>query len=331
MPTLSPEIVLAACTPQQHYAWIAGVSAALDQLGITRTTDTGQIDLTSTTTVSLPPEINSDNSGAFFDSPGFPQGVFQIRKMSAPGFPDIYLRFDYGIYCNNNGSGDNLAYSYPLLGMKIGKSTDGAGNLVAFQSGSPCPSFVGGPPHGNFTLTGSSSAGSHSPSTVAQVCDFASDGKNYLTIMLGENAPPIESYSLFGAAIERSIDPNTGDYDADGLFAVTAQNNGTATWFYADITNSFQWSGNAGLPALSPPFALVSQINVVDLFTFVGSTNVPKGAPLAALSYYAVSINSPVSFPATLYTTPHTYKACARSTTSADSYNTGTKLALRFD
>jgi hypothetical protein len=331
MTTLSPEIVLAACTPEQHYTWIAGVSNTLDALGVVRTSDTGQVDLTSTTAIFLPPEINSANKGNYFDSPGFTAGVFEIRKLSAAGFPDLFMRFDYGIYCNNDGSGNNLNYSYPTMSVKIGASTDGAGNLVSFQLGSATPSFIGGPPPANFALTGSSSQGSGSPSQVAQVCDFASDGQNYLTIMIGENAPPIESYSLFGMAIERSIDPTTGNYDKDGMFAVSSHNNGTATWFYADATNHFQWAGKTGLPALAPPFALVSQINVVDLFPFVGSTNVPKGAPIAALSYYAVSINSPIAFPATLYSGPHTYKACSRSTTSADSYNTGTKLALRFD
>jgi hypothetical protein len=327
MSTLSPSIVLAATTPQQHYNWIAAFSAALDSLGITRTSDTGQIVLTGISSIALPNEPQGD-SGNRYGSPA----VYEIRKLAAAGLPTIYLRFDYGVYANDDTDDVEPPYSFPTLQVSVGASTDGAGNIQPFQTGSGVPTFASGNNQGsNNYYTGSSSSGSRMPSPNGQECDFASDGANYLTIMLGENAPAFETRSIFCFGLERSIDPSTGLYNGNGIIALCGHNAGNSNWMYADCANSQQWNGNGGLPAITPPFPLAGNVNVVDLFPFVGSTNIPQGAPTVALSYYATSISSPVAFPAQLYSAPHTYKACPRSLSNADPYNTGTKLALRFD
>lgn len=338
MSTLSPSIPLAATTPSQHYAWIAAVSAALDSLGITRTSDTGQVVLTGgVSTLPLPPSFWA--AGSWIGGNAW-NNTYEIRKMSAAGLPDIYLRIDYGVTLNgsfyNISQAQAQTYLYPAIQISVGGSTDGAGNIKSVQTGGTVPTFAAGE-----TATGTSaiqiykgSSGQNSglPLPSGQECDFASDGQNYLTIMLGENAPTFESRSVFVFGIERSINPNTGAYDGDGYVAYSGHNAGNSTWNYGDFTSALSFSGNGGLPALAPPFALAGNVTYVDLFPFAGATSSqPKGAPTMGLSAYGSAIAAPVLFPTQLYSTSHNYKANPRSVVNADPYSTGTRLALRFD
>jgi hypothetical protein len=329
MSTQSPNIVLAATNPTQHYNWISAFSNALDSLGVARTSDTGQIALVGITSIVLPPETAGQASTDYSNPP-----VFEIRKLSASGFPDLFMRFDYGIVANRQTdytSNPEQPNNYPAITVSIGSATDGAGNLVTFQPGSGIISFASANVSYNSVYAGSSSLNSQLPSSNAQECDFASDGQNYLTIMLGENAPTYESRSVFCFGIERTIDPTLGSYDNSGFCGFSGHDGGNSHWFYVDALNQQQWNGISGMPSIAPPFNIGGSVSTVDIFPFIGCTTVPKGAPTVALAYYASGINSPVSFPATLYSSAHTYKACPRTVCSADSYNTGTRLALRFD
>lgn len=326
MTTLSPDIVLAATTPAQHYAWIAAVSNALDTLGVIRTSDSGQVALGGITTLPLPTGTGAV-SGNFWGTP-----VYEIRKLSAAGKPDIFLRIDYGIYYNLGNSASPTQYFYPALNVTVGKGSNGAGLLTALKPNTANVNFMSASSSGfaGTYYAGSSSNNSRLPSAFGQRCDFASDGQNYLTMMIGENAPVGENFSIFDLAVERSIDASTGEYDADGIVAFAGQAGGSA-WYYGDFTNSLQWNGTSGMPAIAPPFNIGTSALIVDIFPFMGCTLVPKGAPTCALSYYSSGVNSPVAFPSTLYGTTHTFKACSRSVCQADPYSTGTKLALRFD
>lgn len=327
MSTQSPNIVLAATTPAQHYNWIAAVSAALDTLGITRTADTGQINLVGQTTIALPTGEGA-SGGNFYNS------TFEIRKLSAVGFADIFIRIDYGIYYNYGNQGASAAeYFYPAMTITLGSATNGAGVLTSFKANTGVPTFQSTASSGYASTwyAGSSALNSHIPSINPQQCDFASDGQNYLSMMIGENAPVYENYSIFNFALERTLDPATGIHDNAGCHAFCGQTGGNSVWMYADFANVLQWSGTTGMPSIAPPFNIGVDVSTVDLFPLIGSTLVPKGAPSVSLAYYASGVNSPVTFPATLYSAAQTYKACPRSTASADPYNTGTKLALRFD
>lgn len=319
MTTQSPNIVLAATTATQHYNWIAAVSAALDALGITRTADTGQVVLVGQTTVTLPPGIVYGSN--YFNN------IYEIRKLSAAGFADIFIRVDYGVYGNSNGLTPYNLYCYPALQITLGSATNGAGTLTAFKANTANASFISS----QVAYAGSSALNSSIPSVNPQQCDFASDGQNYLSIMIGENAPVYENNSIFVFSLERTLDPATGIYDNAGCHAFCGQTGGNSIWMYADFANVLQWSDITGIPSIAPPFNIGVNVSTVDIFPIIGCTLVPKGAPSVCLAYYASGVNSPVSFPATLYSTAHTYKACPRSIASADRYNTGTKLALRFD
>ena len=324
MTTLTSQIVCAATTAAQHHDWIAAVSAALDTLGVVQTADTGQVDLT-TGSVALPAS-SAGNANAYVSSPA----VDQIRKLSAATLPDIYIRFDFGIFGNNNTSQPQALYSYPAIWVSIGKGSDGAGNLTRIQSSGSPAQFASHVNNGSNTFAGSSAPGSTEPSQIAQACDFASDGQNYLTIMMGENAPSYENYSIFNLGIERTINPSTGAYDGDGVCAFCGHA-GYDTWYYSDFVNSREWFAGGNIPSISPPFNIAGSGTEILLFPLIGCTTIPKGSPLVGIAYYSTSISAAVAFPATQYSVSHTYKACPRSLSSADPYATGTKLALRFE
>lgn len=326
MATTSPSIILASTSTTNHRNWINAFSAALDTLGVVKTTDTGQVNLTPTT-LALPPSTAGTANLYMATTP-----VYQIRKLSASGMPDIFIRFEFGIWGNDNTSNAQTAYAYPGLRITVGGGTNGAGVITRVQSDSVAFFDSHSPNESGFT--GSASSGSTKPSTVAQVCDFASDGQNYLTIMLGENAPNFENYSVLGFALERTIDPNTGLYDASGWVAYNthlATSNGGVVWHYGDFVNQREWAGTQVIPAITPPFNIAATGSDVLTFPLIGSTMVPKGAPLAGISYYTAALAAPVAFPMTVYSATHTFKACPRGSTPADSWNTGTKLALRFE
>lgn len=350
MATQSPSLILASDTPQHHYGWINGIDAALNALGVVNTTDTGQVTLSGQTSIPLPSGWNHDGAPSAAYASTTP--VYRVYKLAATGLPTIYIRIDFSIYMNTdlsnaqNGSGQyessinnsipTPSYFYPSLKVSIGAITDGAGNITSIQPGYGCAVFathqgVGNHP-GQSYYTGSSSADSYLPLTTAgQNCDFASDGQNYLTMMIGENCPAFENCSIFDIAIERTINSGTGQYSGDGYVVYCGQNGGNACWTYVDLVNQREWSSTQGMPSISPPFMIGTSPTVAEVFPFIGSTLSPQGAPSVALSYYSNIISVPATFQAQLYSTAHTYKCCPRAVNSADPYNLGTTFALRFD
>lgn len=323
----SPLLTLASTTAQQYQAWVAGISGALDGLGVTKTSDSGQLDVTNAAAFALDANataINSNQANHIF------QAGYEIRQLASAGLQTIYLRFDYGYMQNYNGTVPNSSYYYPYLKVSIGTATNGAGVLSTIQPGATVGYFASTAQWDHYS--GSSSNNSNMPlSAGGQECDFASDGQNYLSIMLGEKCPSFENFSILSFGIERTINPTTGQYSGDGMCAFSGHSYGNMTWVYMDFVNQLQHAGAGAMPSLAPPFNVALSPLGVDVFPFVGSTAAPQGAPTIALSYYSAPISTPVSFPATLYSTPHNYVCCSRSVTSADAYNTGTRIALRFD
>lgn len=334
MSTQSPNIVLAANTAAQYYNYAAAISAALDALGVVQTGDTGQMVLAGQSTLPLPSWFATFNATLNYQHDQMAVNSwsqFQIRKLAATGLPTLYLKIYYDLMFNAASPTSTQVNAYPLIRIDLGSGTDGAGNLTPFQNAAPAFSFMS--PYTWNGFAGSASSGSSQPSIVAQQCDFASDGQNYLTIMVGENAPSFENKAIFDFAVERTVDPTTGAYDNAGFCAFNGMGENGLVWGYIDAVNSLQWSGTSagGIPSIAPPFSINNPTGNVDVFQLIGSTMTPKASPLAAVAYYKANVTTPLTFPVTFFGTAHTYKCCARSNVNADPYGTGTRLALRFE
>jgi hypothetical protein len=327
MTTQTSQIALAATTPQQYHDFIVAFQSGLAAVGLTPTADTGQVDL-SAGTVPFPANYSSGSGGLYCQNRDY-----QIYKMSAAGLPDIYLRFDFGILENYYSAADSL--NFPYVQMRAALASDGAGNLSMWVQPQPAGTVV---PLNNFqsrssieSFSGSDAPGTQRPSSNPQACDFASDGQNYLTIMLGEQAPTYEASSLYVVGIERTIDPTSGNYDDAGFVGFCGTGIAT-TWSYVDIANQKEHNGTTSMPSITPPFHIgTNDSTTVYTFPFIGSTIVPKGAPTVGVAYYNLNVTTTLTFQETLYSVPHTYKCCPRSNVGADPYNTGSRIALRFD
>jgi hypothetical protein len=195
-------MILSATTTTLHRNWANALSAALTAIGLTKTADTGQIVLTGTT-LAYPTVAQ-----------GLGQGVaaftgYEIRQMVSAGRPTLYLKVRYGIYYNNFGTGAN--FYWPAVAIEVGTATDGAGNITSIDS-NPSRWYVSS----NGSMSGSLTASSGRPSAVAQNCYIASDGANYLTVMLGSNAPAFENKMVACFGIERTNTPGAATFTYNG-------------------------------------------------------------------------------------------------------------------
>jgi hypothetical protein len=321
MTTHTAPIVLAATTTNQYHDFIASFLAALIAVGLTQTADTGQVDL-SQPTVPFPLNYSPNSIGLYCQDRDY-----HVFKMSAAGLPDIYLRFDYGVTVNIYNQ--NGAANFPYVQMRVGFATDGAGNLTLWNGVVGVHSFQSR--QGYEAFSGSNVASSLQPSGDPQDCDFATDGQNYLSIMLGENAPVFEGSSLFVLGFERTIDATAGVYDQAGAVGFNGTGS-TTTWCYLDLASQLEHNGNTSMPSICPPFRIgTADSKTVYTFPFIGSTIIPKGAPTVGMAFYNANVNVPLEFQATLYQSAHNYKCNPRSNVGADPYNTGSRIALRFD
>jgi len=203
-------IPLSATTTALFRNWAAAISAALTALGLTKTADTGQVVLTGST-LAYPTTAQGLSQGYAA------YAAYEIRQMVSSGKPTIYLKVRYGIYYNATGSGAN--YYWPALSIEFGQSTDGAGNITPFDAGGSRPGISS-----TGSCTGSAAASSGRPSPTAQNCYLASDGANYLTVIMGNQAPSYESYWLMAGVMERTNVPGASAfaYDGTGFTAVNA-------------------------------------------------------------------------------------------------------------
>jgi hypothetical protein len=201
----TPQIIsipLSATTTTLHRNWANAVSAALTAAGLPKTADTGQINLTGTTIVYPTVAQGLLQGAAAFTG-------YEIRTLTSAGKPTIYLKIRYGIFYNGAGVGAN--FYWPALSISVGTATDGAGNLTLPDGGGTTYTVgTGG------TMTGSLTAGSGRPSAVAQQCIINSDGANYLTVAMGNQAPSFETKWIACFGIERTNTPGAATFAFNG-------------------------------------------------------------------------------------------------------------------
>ncbi|MBS0212297.1 MAG: hypothetical protein JSR26_03835 [Proteobacteria bacterium] len=308
----SPSIVLSATSTTLHRNWAKAVSDALTALGVVKTADTGQVNLTGATLAygPTPPVGNSSYSG------------YEMRKMSASGMPDIFLKIHYGTLSNRVAG---AAYYYPFLRVQVGTGSDGAGNLTTFDVNNyiftSCGVFYGG-----------AAPDSCKPYASAQQCYLASDGANYLTIVLGTNAPVFESNDVCLMAFERTITPATGAYNARGVTAYNPsssqadQTNTCVSYAYYDFTNAIvsnPTAWNSTLPAQALPWKARWQPGSnANLFPLTVCLPEPMAPPTTILGFYADDMVENTQIPVTLYGTSRTFTTCSRATVWCDPYQT---------
>lgn len=283
----------------ENYNWIKKISDALTAAGCALTSDTGQINLAGTT-VAIPstPDMTFKQSG------------YQIRKLERSGFPTLFIRIDYGVrrYSSVSTAATNVA---PALRITVGTETNGAGVLGGVHT-------TAAKAYSEWGFYWQAEL----PPTGVRPLFFSSDGQNYLTMCID---PALAGASTWGRtsssvplvfALERSVTPETGAYDADGfVVANVASNipNGEAQSGYTvgNIPGAAVFQGAAqSVPAQN-----------TDLFTSsfsAGSTNLfpvtvclpkPKGPMKSMLYYYRADIADGYTLNTTMYGETRTFLA----------------------
>jgi hypothetical protein len=217
-------IPLSSTTTTLYRNWVNAISAALTTLGLTKTSDTGQVVLTGST-LAFPTTAQGLTAGYST------YNAYEIRQLVSSGKPTLYLKLRYGVYYDVNGTG--AAYYWPTMTVEIGSATDGAGNITPIDAGG-----VRYITTSSGAMAGSSSLNSGKPSPTAQQCILASDGQNYFTLIMGNQAPSYESSWIAAMGFERTNTP--------GATTFTFDSNGVVMWSLMTPASENTISGVAG-------------------------------------------------------------------------------------
>lgn len=316
-------VIWRAATTAEHYNWIKRVSDLFTAVGFVKHTDTGQIDLSGTTVPLGTPATTT-----------YVESGFEIRKLVAAGKPTMYCRVGYGFMVSGAATPVNLN-NCPVIRMQWSTATDGAGNL----SGQTLPPM----------MTNRGYVTAESPTLTQRPFYAASDGANYLTMCFDPanvgSGTPSTALIICNAAFERTIDADTGLYDADGFVYVHSNNDnvtgGVAPNFNKAIMNyslidlATNIVSSASLLTPSQGTTLFSNSGVAGVTPlFPITVMIPKiKAPMrAALAYFWNDITDGTSFSTTVYGGTQTMITGGRWTTGTIMpVTTSYRLALRYD
>lgn len=307
----------------ENFNWIKLISNGLDIVGVTLTADTGQIVLTGTT-VPIPASADAT----------FKMSGYQIRTLIAPGLPTLYLRFDYGVrrYVGFSTAANAVA---PAIRISTGTSTDGAGNLTGVISDQIYALSEWG-----FSYS------QELPGNATRPFFFSSDGQNYLTMSIDpvcSGSPATYRTSATPPLVfcfERSIAPDTGDYDGDGYVwvnpvGVIPDGLRTTDYLIANIpaASIFSIDGQNHVPAQTTLYFTSSgTAGATSLFPVTVCLPQPKAPMKSALYYYKADIADGYTLSTTVNGTPHTFIAAGKQQSASAVINYGAvSVALRYE
>lgn len=200
----------------EYFNAISKISQGFDAVGVVKTADTGQVNLTGPT-LALPATVDTTMR----------YNHYEVRKLERSGFPTIFLRIDYGARQPSTTFAGNYV---PFVKITTGTGTDGAGVLT-------------GPARFQAIYSADGYTGSSITTPVAPRPLFmASDGQNYLTIALDPSliAPNPQSGTVpISMVVERCISASTIDYDTDSYVIINHNNAGSLTDSQAGFTATY--------------------------------------------------------------------------------------------
>lgn len=269
-------------------AAITKYSDGLDAVGVLKTTDTGQIDLTGGTT--LLPGTAAANT--------FIELGYQVRSLKSSGKPDIILRFSYGFIA----SAANTASTYRLhVRTTIGASTNGAGVL----------NTVLATLNAHNTNTGPST---NTSTSVSRPLYMSSDGGNYLSVindpvLTAESNPSVQlSTARMDFCVERTISATTGLYDSAGASAVCNTYQGAENlWFAFNLGSGVSLSSHPFPTGVGAILTSSASLGTAIVFAIPVLIPEPKGVFRSALGAFTADVTPGATFTVSMYGTSITY------------------------
>lgn len=316
-------LVWRAATTTEMFNWVKKISDALTACGCVLTSDTGQIALGGPT-LAIPSSPDMT----------FKQAGYQVRKLERSGFPTIFLRIDYGVrrYTSFSSAATNVT---PAMRITFGTETNGAGVLGGVSNVSASKFYS------DFGFYWQAEL----PPAAVRPLFFASDGQNYLTMVIdpalaGGGVNRTSAIVPLVFAIERSVTPETGAYDTDGLVVVNPVGYlpdgepGLSSYTVANIPGAAIFQAAAGsVPAQSTGlFTSSFSAGSTNLFPVTVCLPKPKGPMKSVLYYYKLDIADGYTLATTMYGETRTFIA-AGSLQSNSAWIGAASLAaaLRYD
>jgi hypothetical protein len=292
------------------YNAVKKVSDGFTAVGVLLTADTGQIDLTSISSIT-PPAVAPVSTFVPF--------AFEIRKISSPGKPDLYCRIDYAVYSSiaNNPSGYRL-----VLQVNFSTSTNGAGTL----NGVNLSQAVCGLPASTTIAS----------MTTVRPLYIASDGQNYLTFINDPSGIGMTSlnaaYMNFGC--ERSIDALTGAYDGEAFIFFASRSAAASGAF--QVLNFVSANAYASTLAAYQIPAIFTNSGTLTTATIMPATiavPTPKGPATVSLLAYNADVSDGAQYVISMYGVNRNYICSGQSASSRWSIlsNSNARELLRYD
>jgi hypothetical protein len=304
MATSQQFLVCDASTLANFKQWASAISGWFATAGWTQSTDTGQVNWSTISTV-----------------PGSNTYVYEIWEPN-DGLTNFFVKVEYGNVNTANA---------PAMRLSLGSSTNGAGTLTGF-----------------FTGTQRTSIGSITPpSTSTQYeCDF-SGAPGRMAVMLWRNAPNADNCTQV-FAIERSVNSG-GTYTSSYVTLYTAGGNS----FQSICQNSLLLGVGPTVPNTINDAETGFAIRSLAFGNNSGSTSFNGGIPMdlatpvvGFFDYYGTSIGvacaldiaEGVTFTATVYGSTRTYMPSKNGTLldcgpgrSVGANTAGFALCMRYD
>jgi hypothetical protein len=251
-------------------------SAALTAIGITKTSDTGQVNWS--TVAAVPTAFGTD---------------YEIRQFtdSLQSSAPFYIRFDFATpVATGTGAG-----AWATFRIRIGTGTDGAGNLTGSIS-----DF--------FYMTAQSSSGTSNPTTA--VTYLSSDGSRLQIIWVPNQTVPSANIGAGGLSIERLRD-SSGNALATGLqismetrstLGKTAQVLFQPVYGYAYPATALAWT------AAIPASGTASFGGTIGLFPVLPNLGYPGNPGIGLLAYFQTDSPTPGAIiPVSIYGVSRNY------------------------
>lgn len=269
-------------------AAITKYSDGLDAVGVLKTTDTGQIDLTGGTT--LLPGTAASNT--------FIELGYQVRAMKSSGKPDIILRFSYGLVASTA----NTPSTYRLhVRTTVGASSNGSGVLSSVLATLNAYSQNTGPTANTST-------------TISRPLYMSSDGGNYLSVIndpafLAETSPTLQACTArLDFCVERTISPSTGLYDSDGGQAICNTNiSAEKTWFTFNLFTGLSLNANTLPAGVGNILTSSASLTAAIVFAIPVVMPEPKGVFRSALGALTADVTPGSTYVINMYGVPMTY------------------------
>lgn len=268
MTTVTTNWVPAGDTGEKLYACTKAMSDALTAVGLLKTSDAGQIDLTAITSIA-PPAVAPASTATEY--------AYEMRRLQSAGKPTVYIRVSYCVVASTA----NSASTYKVAAyFRAGSGTDGNGTLAGVVTAFNYNHY-----------SAAAGPGSATSMTAPRPLYVASDGANYLTVVNDPvSVANASGYSFMSFFCERTVDYLSGEYDSNGFIGgscgVTALS-GAAFQVLNFVTGAAYLSGDLPYQVPGSIFTSSGTLSTATIMTLSIVVPEPKGPAIGSVLAYA--------------------------------------------